>query len=88
MTLSTSGTTGKRGDEHMPVAVIIRMAVIFVVSFLGYKFLDILFDFAKSYFKGQPQAKDGENKKVEPIETKFVDENKNKNNSDNNNKDI
>ena len=57
----------------MPAAVIIRMAVIFVISFLAYKFLDILFDMAKSYFKG-PNT-DGKKKDLDTIETKFVDKN-------------
>jgi len=57
----------------MPAAVIIRMAVIFVISFLGYKFLDILFDMAKSYFKGPNSG--GEKKDKETIDTKFVDKN-------------
>jgi len=59
----------------MPFAVILRMAVIFVISFLAYKFLDILFDMAKSYFKQQNKTidKDGEKKGPETIETKFVE---------------
>jgi len=55
----------------MPAAVIIRMAAIFVVSFLGYKFLDILFDMAKSYFKGPTGG--GEKKDLDTIDTKFVE---------------
>ena len=55
----------------MPAAVIIRMAAIFVVSFLAYKFLDILFDMAKSYFKGQSSG--GEKKDLDTIDTKFVE---------------
>ena len=68
----------------MQVAVM-RAVVIFVISFLAYKFLDIIFDSARSYLKEKNKPKDNLNKS-DVIETEFVEDG-DKNDTDNGNKD-
>ena len=54
---------------------ILRIVIILAVIFLAYKFLDIIFAFAKPYFTGRNKTagKNGEKKAPEIIETKFVE---------------
>jgi len=76
----------------MPTIAIIRIIAVFIISFLAYKFLDILFDLIKAHIREQNNLKDTNSKNPEPeiIETKFAenkDNDKNRRENENENED-
>ena len=59
----------------LPPIAIFRIIIVFVISFLAYKFLDILFDLIKSHIREKNNLKDinAKNPEIEIIETEFIE---------------
>ena len=62
----------------MPVAIlyrILRIAATFVITFLAYRFLNIIFDLIKSHItqKSRLNNTDAKKPEIEVIETEFVE---------------